>query len=81
MQTTFSRKPAVKHRLGDISDSTLYSWIRSGLMVSGIPVGPNTVVWSDEEINAVLAARLAGKSDDQVRSLVAALEDGRKAVA
>lgn len=44
---TFHRRPAVKRRYGNISDSTLYRWIDNGTFPSPEKLGPNTVGWRE----------------------------------
>lgn len=50
--------------------STLYDHIRRGIFVPPIRLGANSVAWLEHETQAILAARVAGKSDDDIRALV-----------
>lgn len=43
----FHRRPAVKRRYADVSDSTLYRWIDSGIFPKPERLGPNTVGWRE----------------------------------
>lgn len=72
------RLPAVKSQLG-LSRSTTYLRIKQGLMVKPISLGGRSVGFLLSEINAINAARIAGKSDDEIRELVKQLEAARKA--
>lgn len=54
----------------DVGSSTWHDWINRGLMVSGVALGPRAVGYPEFEVNAVAAARLAGKSEDEIRALV-----------
>ena len=44
-------------------------------------LGANSVGWPEHEINAIIAARVAGKSDDEIKVLVSELEAARKLAA
>lgn len=57
--------------------STLYDHIRRGVFVPPIRMGANSVAWLEHEMQAVLAARVAGKSDDAIRALVKELVAAR----
>jgi prophage regulatory protein len=59
--------------------SSYYANIKAGLMVRPVAIGPRAKATPEHEIDAVLAARLAGQSDEEVRSLVKALEAARSA--
>jgi len=65
-------------KLGNMSKTTWYGQIDGGLMTVGVPVGLRSVGWPEHELDAILAARLAGWSDEQIRTLVKALMDERR---
>lgn len=44
---TWHRRPAVKRRYADISDSTLYRWMDEGRFPKPEKIGPNTVAWRE----------------------------------
>jgi prophage regulatory protein len=69
--------PAVKLESG-LSRSTLYLRISQGLWTKPISLGGRAVGWPLSDIVALNAARIAGKTDNDVRELVAALECDRK---
>ena len=71
------RLPACKDKSGD-SRSTTYQKIKDGLWPPPVAIGPRSRGWVEHEIEAVLAARVAGKSDEEIRSLVASLVDSRR---
>lgn len=73
------RKPSVKAESG-LSNSTLYLRISQGLWVKPISLGGRTVGWPASEVAALNAARIAGKTDDEIRVLVKKLEAQRKGV-
>lgn len=80
MPQTILRLPAVRTESG-LSRSTLYLRISQGLWPKPVSLGARAVGWPATEVAAVNAARIAGKSDQEVRLLVAKLEAGRKALA
>ena len=58
---TFLRFPDLK-RLGIVNNyTTLLRWIASGDFPPGRMLGPNTRVWTLQEVEAWLASRPAGK--------------------
>jgi len=71
------RIPAVKHDSG-LSRSTIYLRIAQGLWTKPVNLGPRAVGWPSDEVAAINAARIAGKSDNELRTLVAELEAARK---
>ena len=79
MTHTILRLPAVKAETG-VSRSTIYLRIAQGLFTKPVSLGPRAVGWPANEIAALNAVRIAGKSDDAIRELVAKLEAARKAV-
>ena len=56
------------------SRSTIYLRISQGLWPKPISLGPRAVGWPAGEVSAINAARIAGKSDTDIRTLVAQLE-------
>ena len=77
MKRTILRIPAVKSESG-LSRSTLYLRISERLWTKPVSLGPRAVGWPSDEIAALIAARIAGKTDDEIRALVAKLEIARK---
>lgn len=77
MPHTIYRLPAVKLESG-YSRSTIYLRIAQGLWTKQVRLGPRCVGWPAHEVAALNAARIAGKSDEEIRTLVTALESGRK---
>ena len=78
MTHTILRIPAVKSESG-LSRSTIYLRIAQGLWTKPVSLGARAVGWPSDEVAAINAARIAGKSDEEVRALVAKLEMARKA--
>ena len=77
MSPKILRLPAVKDAIGD-SRSTIYVRIAEGLFPKPIKLGPRARGWPDNEIAALNIARIAGKSDDEIRILVIKLHAARK---
>ena len=70
MQTfTIKRAKDARGQFG-IAQSTFYEWITRGLMPPGIALGWRSVGWPAHELDAIAAARIAGKTEDQLRELV-----------
>jgi prophage regulatory protein len=63
------RQPAARERLGD-SRSGFYNKVKSGLCTPAVKLGLRACGWPDNEIDAINRARIAGKSEDEIRELV-----------
>lgn len=80
MSHTIQRLPAVKSESG-LSRSTIYLRISQGLWTKPVSLGPRAVGWPSGDAAAINAARIAGKTDEEIRSLVKKLEASRKSAA
>ena len=80
MSQTIYRLPAVKSESG-LSRSTIYLRIAQGVWTKPVSLGARAVGWPSGEVAAINAARIAGKTDEEVRALVVKLESARKAAA
>lgn len=60
------------------SRSTIYLRIEQGLFTKPVKLGARAVGWPAREVAAINAARIAGKTDDQIRELVTNLEAARR---
>jgi prophage regulatory protein len=80
MSHTILRLPAVLRERGR-SRSTHYLDIQQGLFTRPVSIGARAVGWPEHEVATLNDARIAGKTDDEIRALVARLEAARKAVA
>jgi prophage regulatory protein len=72
------RRPIVE-RLTGKSRSTTYRDIQKGLMTKPVSIGGDRVAWPQNEIVAINQARIAGKSDAEIKQLVIELEAARVA--
>ncbi len=80
MATTILRLPAVIRERGR-SRSAHYMDIQQGLFTPPVPIGARAVGWPADEVAMLNAARIAGKTEDEIRALVAKLQVARKAAA
>lgn len=78
MTYTILRLPAVLKERGR-SRSAHYLDIQNGLFTQPVAIGARAVGWPTTEVAALNAARIAGKSDNEIRDLVIQLEAARKA--
>lgn len=67
-------------RLTGTSRSTHYAQIKDGLMTAPVSLSVHSVAWPENEILALNSARIAGKSDDEIRHLVTKLMADRKSL-
>jgi prophage regulatory protein len=71
------RMPAVKFKTGHRSHASIYNAIRVGLFPKPVSIGCRSVGWPEHEVDAINAARIAGKLDSDIRSLVVRLHAQR----
>jgi len=71
------RLPAVKKAMGHRADASIYNAIRAGLFTNGVAIGQRAKGWPDYEVDAINAARVAGKSESEIRELVKSLHAKR----
>ena len=64
------RMPAVKAETGHRSHASIYTAIKAGLFTTGVAIGQRSVGWPSEEVAAINTARIAGKSETEIRELV-----------
>lgn len=70
------KRPIVELSTG-YSRSTIYRNIQRGLFTKPVQIGGERVAWPSNEIAALNQARIAGKSDDEIKQLVVELEAAR----
>ncbi len=80
MSQIIQRLPAVKSESG-LSRSTIYLRITQGLWTKPVSLGARAVGWPSGDVATINAARIAGKSDEEIRALVVKLEAARKSAA
>lgn len=69
--------PTVCIEMG-ISRSQFYAHVKDGLMVRPVHIGPRAVGVPDYEVHTINRARIAGKSESEIRSLVDQLHAARR---
>ena len=74
------RRPETLNRSG-ISKTNLYNKINCGTWPPSIALGDRAVGFIEHEIDAVMSAMIAGKNEDELKSLVAELVEQRQATA
>jgi len=78
---TILRMPAVKVETGHRSHASIYNAIKAGTFTKPVQIGLRSVGWPSDEVNAINAARIAGKSESEIRELVSRLHAKRAALA
>jgi prophage regulatory protein len=76
LRLTIFRRRQVEIETG-LSRSTLYFRIKGGLWPTPIKIGARAVGWLASEVQAMNSARVAGRSDAEIRELVSGLERAR----
>ena len=71
------RMQSVKMETGHRSHASIYTAIHEGLFTEPVHIGQRSVGWPDTEVFAINAARIAGKSDADIRALVGELHAAR----
>ena len=79
MSQAILRLPSVKAESG-LSRSTIYQRIADGLFPKPVSLGARAVGWPSDEVTALNSARIAGKSDADIRLLVQQMEARRKSL-
>ncbi|MEJ2166642.1 MAG: AlpA family phage regulatory protein [Desulfobacterales bacterium] len=77
MKRTLLRISAVTSASG-LSRSTIYLRISQRLWTKPVSLGARAVGWPSDEVAMLNAARIAGKTDEEIRILVEKLEASRK---
>ena len=71
------RMPAVKAETGHRSHASIYNAIRAGLFTKPVQIGQRAVGWPASEVQAINQARIAGRSESEIRELVNTLHASR----
>lgn len=75
------RMPALKAETGHRSHASIYNAIKAGTFTKPVQIGQRSVGWPSDEVQAINAARIAGKSEAEIRELVNRLHAKRTALA
>ena len=68
-------------KLSGNSRSTIYLRQLQGLWPKPVRLGPRMVAWPASEVQAINDARIAGKTDEEIKVLVKTLEKNRQSKA
>tara|TARA_R110002167_G_scaffold55676_12_gene157997 strand:+ start:216 stop:464 length:249 start_codon:yes stop_codon:yes gene_type:complete len=71
--TIFLQRRAEVLKRWPVSKSTLYSKINKSEFVPPVNIGDRAVAWISSEVDALIIAMAAGKSDIEIKTLVAEL--------
>jgi prophage regulatory protein len=74
------RLPTVMSSMG-LSRASIYLRVKERLITTPIKIGKRAISWPCYEIEAINNFRIAGKSEAEIRELVAKLEQQRAAMA
>jgi prophage regulatory protein len=69
--------PTIKAETGHRSHASIYTAIKEGLFTKPVAIGQRAVGWPSDEVQSINAARIAGKSETEIRGLVAWLHAKR----
>ena len=64
------RIEACKAETGDRSNTSIYNAIRAGTFTKPVAIGQRAKAWPDYEVKAIVRARIAGQTEEQIRELV-----------
>lgn len=76
-ESSFINRPRQVAQRAAISRSTFYEQVTSRLWPKPIRLGGRAVGLPESEVTAILRARVAGYSDDELRELVRTIEAAR----
>jgi len=71
------RMPEVQAETGHRSHASIYTAVHDGLFTQPVRIGQRSVGWPASEVQAINAARIAGKSDADIKALVTKLHADR----
>jgi prophage regulatory protein len=71
------RMPAVKAETGHRSHASIYNAVREGLFTKPVAIGERSVGWPSREVEAINAARIAGRTKTELAELVTRLHAQR----
>ena len=77
---SFHRRKQLEVILG-VGRSTVYNMLADGVLTPPVNIGLRSVGWPSYEIDEILAARIAGKPVDEIKTLVSKLVAARQLAA
>ena len=75
------RMSEVKAETGHRSHASIYTAIKAGTFTTGVAIGQRSRGWPSQEVRAINAARIAGKTETEIRELVKVLHAKRTELA
>lgn len=69
MSYNLLRLPDVMERTG-LSRASIYVHVGKGVLPPPVKIGERSAAWPEDEINAINAARVAGKAEHEIVELV-----------
>ncbi len=75
------RMSSVKAEMGHRSHASIYNAIHNGLFTKPVQIGQRAVGWPSDEVKAINAARIAGKTETEIKELVQRLHVKRTELA
>ncbi len=80
-QCQFSECQPSRLKPGTVSHASIYNAIKAGTFTKPVQIGQRSVGWPSDEVQAINAARIAGKSETEIRELVNRLHAKRTELA
>ena len=77
MSITIIRLPRVIDRIGR-RRSAIYADIQRGVITRPVAIGRRSVGWPADEIDIIIGARVAGRGEDELRTIVERLHAARQ---
>jgi prophage regulatory protein len=71
------RLPEVKTETGYRSHASIYNAIKAGTFTKPVAIGQRSVGWPAEEVRVINMARIAGKTESDIRAIVERLHAKR----
>lgn len=71
------RMPTIKAETGHRSHASIYNAIKAGLFTKPVAIGQRAVGWPSDEVQSINAARIAGKTESEIKQLVIRLHAKR----
>jgi len=78
---TMLRIDDVKKETGHRSHVSIYGQVKAGTFTKPVAIGSRAVAWPSHEVAAINAARVAGRSNEELRDLVERLHARRAQMA
>ncbi len=79
MNNRILRLPDISAKIG-YSRATIYRQIADALWTKPVRLGAKTIGWPANEVEILIAARIAGQTDNEIKALVKQLEAKRQQV-